>query len=210
MVSAHIFILFIILQIIICDTELGGVKLAINETLISQGLNTFYDNITEFLKERPIDDQRFFRGCNARNLKFGVKNFDPSAVQLKFKPSSLHIRISRLNAWLTGRIDSSFLIIRFHNNAEIEIKISYIELDVRIGTQFKNGKWIPSITFVSPINYDFTYSVDVDGLGGGFIASLGGSKAYDKIQEFMREDVKNLIKDFFDNMDMEIDRKSVV
>ena len=156
--------------------------MAINETLISEGLNTFYDNITEFLKERPIEDQRFFRGCNARDLKFGVKDFEPSSFLLKFTPSSLHIKISRLNAWLTGRIDSSFLIIPFHNNAEIEIKISYIELNVRIGTQYKKGKWIPSISFIGPINYDFTYSVDVDGFAGGLIANIGGSKAYDKIQ----------------------------
>lgn len=203
--SAQIYIFLFLLSIFECNTELGGVKVAINETLFYEGLKTFFDNITEFLKEKSIDEQRFFRGCNARNLKFGVKNFDPSSVFIQFRSSDLHVTIRSLNAWITGRIDSSFLLIPFHNNADIDIRIHFIEFALKFGTQKnKKGKWIPSVDFIGPIKYDFTYTVDVDGIGGGFIASLGGSKAYDKIQEFMSNDVQSYVKDFVNNMDMEI------
>ena len=123
-------------------TEQGGIKIALNQQLIYSALNHFFGDLSKFLNDFEIPNIRFFRGCNARNVRGKIFNFKKNSLTFQFNANGIHLMLHNLRGEITTRVDSSFLIFPFHNNAKVSINDLSLDCTVKIVSKMKNGTQI--------------------------------------------------------------------
>lgn len=150
------------LSTILCEN--GGVKVAINQKLIDSFLDFFFQNLTDLVEKRPLDDKGILY-----NMEYGIDGLTRNKVQLNFETNGyIHAKVSgvtpyiRGNAHFLGKKSFRAWAKNFNLNLHVNIK----------SRQLSNGRYAPKIEL--PSTPDVSLSVDGKISGGvlGFILNL--------------------------------------
>lgn len=186
------------------QTEAGGIKIALNQKLLTSALNNFFNDINAYVKEFPIPDVRLFKGCNARNIKGKIFNFDRNKVKIELKTEGIRVLITDLQGEITTRIDSSFAIIPFHNNAVITVHKLSLDATVRLSSAYKNGRKILKAEFVGVPGYRVSYDISMDGFLNKILSAIAEYFADRQIAKIMNDKIDGYLQDAIDSLPLEV------
>ena len=184
-------------------TEQGGIKIALNQQLVNSALNHFFGNLSKFLNDFEIPNIRFFRGCNARNVRGKIFNFNKNSLTFQFNANGIHLMLHNLRGQITTRVDSSFLIFPFHNNAKVSINDLSLDCTVKIVSKMKNGRKLLSAEFVGYPGFRLKYGISMDGALNKILSAVAKYFADKKIAEIMNDKIDGYLRDAIESLPLE-------
>ena len=187
---------------LLCQTEPGGIKIALNERLIYSALNRFFSNITKYLNDFNIPDIRFFKGCNAREVRGKISNFSKDRVKIELTPNGIHLMLNGLQGQITTTVYSSFLIIRFHNNAKVTVNDLSLDATIRIVTKIKDGRKLLSAQFVGVPGYRLKYRISMDGALNKILSAVAKYFADKQIVKIMNDKIDGYLADAIESLQL--------
>ena len=193
---------------LLCQTEPGGIKIALNQKLIYSALDHFLSDITKYLNDFRIPDIRFFRGCNAREVRGKISNFSKGRVKIELTPNGIHLRLNALQGQITTTVYSSFLIIPFHNNAKVTINELSLDATIKIVTKIKDGRKLLSAQFVGVPGYRLNYRISMDGALNKILSAIAKYFADKQIVKIMNDKIDGYLADAIESLQLktQIDR----
>ena len=187
---------------LLCQTEPGGIKIALNQKLIYSALDRFFSNITKYLNDFEIPDIRFFRGCNAREVRGKISNFSKGRVKIELTPNGVHLLLNGLQGQITTTVYSSFLIIPFHNNAKVTINELSLDATIKIISKYKDGRKLLSAQFVGVPGYRLNYRISMDGALNKILSAVAKYFADKQIVKIMNEKIDGYLADAIESLQL--------
>ena len=187
---------------LLCQTEPGGIKIALNERLIYSALDRFFSNITKYLNDFKIPDIRFFRGCNAREVRGKISNFSKDRVKIELTPNGVHLFLNGLQGQITTTVYSSFLIIPFHNNAKVTVNELSLDATIKIVTKIKDGRKLLSAQFVGFPGYRLKYHITTDGAMNKILSAVAKYFADRQIAKIMNDKIDGYLADAIESLQL--------
>ena len=184
-------------------TEQGGIKIALNQQLVYSALNHFFADLSKFLNDFAIPDIRFFKGCNARNVRGKISNFSKNSLTLQFNANGIHLMLHNLQGEITTKVHSSFAIIPFTNKAKVTINDLSLDCTIKVVTKIKDGRKLLSAEFVGYPGYRLNYRISMDGAFNKILSAIAKYFADKKIAEIMNEKIDGYLKDAIESLKLE-------
>lgn len=199
--SVLIFCFFI--SAILCEN--GGVKVAINQRLIDSFLDFFFQNLTDLIQKRPIENSGMFY-----NMEYGVNGLTRNKVQLNFESNGyIHVKVSGVSPYIRG--NANFL---GKKSFKAYAEDFYLELYINIKSkQIANGRYAPKIEIPSTPKLDLSVDGEVSGGIIGFIINTLGKlvlKVVNLILPIIKKIVLKNVTDRINKLDIILPTSTVI
>lgn len=184
-------ILLCFLQVLFCD-ELGGIKVAINDSFISSILPNFEQTIQEKLAQGiKLNDVKFIK-----NMVLGISDFSLEKAKISLgEEGEINVNLNGIEPYLTGTAYNKALI-KINKNFKITLQNFTLDAKIKIKSkQLTSGEFVPDAEFVGSPNIKFKIHLDLTGSIGSFIA-----KVLDFVGNFAKKIVLPILKIFLNNI----------
>ena len=200
-----IFFFLCFLPFLLCQTEAGGIKIALNEKLIYSALNLFFSNITKYLNDFEIPDIQLFEKCKATEIKCSLSNFSKDKVKIELTPNGIHLLLNDLQGQIIATmVYSKISIISFRYNIIMSIKEFNLDATIKIVTKIKNGRKLLSAQFIGVPEYRFKYDISNDCIYSSVRSTLARYLADKQTQKIIGDKINDYLVNAIESLQLKI------
>ena len=167
-----IFVILSFLPIMLCGV--GGIRAAINETLITSMLKHFQTDINSLMKEIDIGNFHIWFNIYGRNVKLHFPDNFLSYFDVKLINGGINIKSTKsLTATCTGKVRFDFVIGSTSKKLTITVSNFLIDANFKISSEkMESGGYRPKVELMSDPSVSAKIKVSSGGLIGKVISIL--------------------------------------
>lgn len=167
-----IFVIISFVPIIFCAS--GGVRAAINETMITSLLNTFKYKINSEMKNIDLGSFKIWFNIHGVNVWLHFPDNFLSYFDIKLINGGLNIKTTKpMSASATGKVRFKFVL--FSIDKKLTVRVNNFRMDANIAIKserLKDGGYRPKVEFMSSPDVNADIRVESGGISGMILSAL--------------------------------------
>lgn len=203
-VFSYILTLLIFLSLTLVKSEKAGVKISVDQKILTRIQNKFLPPILDKYKNIKLPEQQLTIDLtignvylNLTNIEINLQNLDSKNLVTSFEePNLITMQIKNLGG--TGKFDSHFEFWKvFSENDKVDLNVTSLNLVAKIQltaqeSSINKGKLLPSGS-VSEIQLDIDFNFDINGSFYAKLASMFKGIIKSKITSTIQSTLKSTI-----------------